>query len=158
MGVAGTPLLTKSKPFEQRTEKEQAFILAFVASGNFLEAYEAANYSIANPRGALANARALFIRLRDNIHEQINSRIGGHVALAMNVYEEILKKGSTASLALQQKCAADILNRAGFDTPQEIILRDEREPGEMSTQDIRANIATLLAKSGLKVVAGGKTD
>lgn len=143
------PLFAKKKLWSECTEKEQAFILQFIDHGNFLRAYEEAGYSTTNRRSATSNARQMFMRLRDTIYDQIAVRIGSHVPMALNVYTEILKDGSKASLALKQKTAADILNRSGFMEPQEIIITDVRTPEQMGSQEIDSEVVALMKQLGL---------
>lgn len=143
------PLFAKKKLWTECTEKEQAFILQFIDHGNFLRAYEEAGYSTTNRRSATSNARQMFMRLRDTIYDQIAVRIGSHVPMALNVYTEILKEGSKASLSLKQKTAQDILDRSGFKEAQEIVITDIRTPDNMASQEIDSEVVALIKQLGL---------
>ena len=151
MEMAGQngPLHAKRKLWVDCTDKEQSFILNFIKTGDFLDSYELAGYSVNNRRAARANARQLFMRLRDTIYDQVVVRIGSQVPMAMNVYDLILQPGSQASLALKQKTAADVLDRAGFKESQEIIITDQRTPEQMASQEVDTEITALLKTLGL---------
>lgn len=132
-----------SKHYEDLIPKKQAFVDAYLDSGDRDDAYLKAGYK-PGKRSHRVNARALFLELQYVIKEEIDKRIGRGAVMALKIIREIMEdEKQTGTVRLQ--AAKDYLSRAGYDKPAEsnLNINDMRD---IKDDELQQEVDALLAK------------
>ncbi len=126
--------------FKDKSEMLITFLESYVESGDKKAAWEEAGYAI----GGLKNASKM---IRDNyrlVEKLIRDRIGSHVPMALEGVVELATNAKQESVRL--KALQDILYRAGYDKPIEIVT-SEKEVRDMDNKELEDELTKLLARS-----------
>lgn len=134
-------LLKKSDPSEYDVnENFLQFVAYYVESGNAREAWVQAGYSPNSAGSAMA-------RLRDNwrlVESMVKERIGAHVPMALSGIIELAQTAKQESIRL--KAQQDILYRAGYDKPMEMIVTD-KDAKDLKDDELQKELLAILGKN-----------
>ena len=127
------------KTFANSTEKMITFLELYVEGGDPAKAWIGAGYSPSNTPIAMRT-------IRDNfklVEKLITNKIGRHVPFAVNGVIELATNAKNDAVKL--KALQDILFRAGYDRPMEIVT-SEKTADEMSNTELDTELTRLLAR------------
>ena len=134
-------LLKKSDPSEYDVnENFLQFVAYYVESGNAREAWTQAGYSPNSAGSAMS-------RLRDNwrlVESMVKERIGAHVPMALSGIIELAQTAKQESIRL--KAQQDILYRAGYDKPMEMIVTD-KDAKDLKDDELQKELLAILGKN-----------
>tara|TARA_B110000967_G_scaffold93679_1_gene96315 strand:- start:22926 stop:23402 length:477 start_codon:yes stop_codon:yes gene_type:complete len=134
-------LLKKSDPSEYDVnENFLQFVAYYVESGSAREAWVQAGYSPNSAGSAMA-------RLRDNwrlVESMVKERIGAHVPMALSGIIELAQTAKQESIRL--KAQQDILYRAGYDKPMEMVLTD-KDAKDLKDDELQKELLAILGKN-----------
>lgn len=128
------------KDFEGKSDKLIKFLEGYVATGDKKTAWIEAGYA----PGGLRSASNI---LRENarlVEKLIRNRIGDHVPLALDGVLNLAMNAKQESVRL--KALQDILYRAGYDKPIEIVT-SEKEASELDNKALDDELTKLLARA-----------
>ena len=134
-------LLKKSDPSEYDVnENFLQFVAYYVESGNARESWTKAGYSPNSAGSAMS-------RLRDNwrlVESMVKERIGAHVPMALTGIIELAQTAKQESIRL--KAQQDILYRAGYDKPMEMVLTD-KDAKDLKDDELQKELLAILGKN-----------
>lgn len=134
-------LLKKSDPSEYDVnENFLQFVAYYVESGSAREAWVQAGYSPNSAGSAMS-------RLRDNwrlVESMVKERIGAHVPMALSGIIELAQTAKQESIRL--KAQQDILYRAGYDKPMEMVLTD-KDAKDLKDDELQKELLAILGKN-----------
>lgn len=134
-------LLKKSDPSEYDVnENFLQFVAYYVESGSAREAWVQAGYSPNSAGSAMS-------RLRDNwrlVESMVKERIGAHVPMALSGIIELAQSAKQESIRL--KAQQDILYRAGYDKPMEMVLTD-KDAKDLKDDELQKELLAILGKN-----------
>jgi len=134
-------LLKKSDPSEYDVnENFLQFVAYYVESGSAREAWVQAGYSPNSAGSAMS-------RLRDNwrlVESMVKERIGAHVPMALSGIIELAQSAKQESIRL--KAQQDILYRAGYDKPMEMIVTD-KDAKDLKDDELQKELLAILGKN-----------
>ena len=134
-------LLKKSDPSEYDVnENFLQFVAYYVESGSAREAWVQAGYSPNSAGSAMS-------RLRDNwrlVESMVKERIGAHVPMALSGIIELAQTAKQESIRL--KAQQDILYRAGYDKPMEMIVTD-KDAKDLKDDELQKELLAILGKN-----------
>jgi len=134
-------LLKKSDPSEYDVnENFLQFVAYYVESGNARGSWTKAGYSPNSASSAMS-------RLRDNwrlVESMVKERIGAHVPMALTGIIELAQTAKQESIRL--KAQQDILYRAGYDKPMEMVLTD-KDAKDLKDDELQKELLAILGKT-----------
>lgn len=134
-------LLKKSDPDEYNVNEQfLQFVAYYVESGNARQAWTQAGYSPNSAGTAMS-------RLRDNwrlVESMVKERIGAHVPMALTGIIELAQTAKQESIRL--KAQQDILYRAGYDKPMEMVVTD-KEAKDLKDEELQNELLAILNKN-----------
>tara|TARA_R110000744_G_scaffold272405_2_gene385379 strand:- start:167 stop:631 length:465 start_codon:yes stop_codon:yes gene_type:complete len=133
-------LIENDKDFAGKTEKLVSFIERYVESGDKNTSWVEAGYSELTTNQAMG-------KIRDNwrlVEKLIRDRIGSHVPMALNGIVELAMNAKNDSVKL--KALQDVMYRAGYDRPLEIITGD-MDVEKLANKDLDMELTALLARA-----------
>jgi hypothetical protein len=140
-------LKSVDKDFNKRSEKCIHFLECYVNNnGDHQAAWLEAGYA----ESGLPTAMGM---VRDNwrlVEKLIRNRIGSHVPMALGGVVELAQNAKQESVRL--KALQDILYRAGYDTPVEIVTTDKRADS-LANKELEDELAILLKRANSNAVA-----
>jgi phosphoribosyl-dephospho-CoA transferase len=86
-------------------------------------------------------------RLRDNwrlVESMVKERIGAHVPMALTGIIELAQTAKQESIRL--KAQQDILYRAGYDKPMEMVLTD-KDAKDLKDDELQKELLAILGKT-----------
>jgi hypothetical protein len=86
-------------------------------------------------------------RLRDNwrlVESMVKERIGAHVPMALSGIIELAQTAKQESIRL--KAQQDILYRAGYDKPMEMVLTD-KDAKDLKDDELQKELLAILGKN-----------
>jgi len=132
-------LMKKEPDFEKASDKLLRFIELYVETGNHIQSWKDAGYSesgIGSAMNTLRNNHKL-------VEKMIGLRVGRHVPAALNTIVDLMEHARNDSVKL--KAAQDVLYRAGYDRPMEIITT-EKKVDELDNKALDDELQRLLAR------------
>ncbi len=134
-------LLKKSDPDEYNVNEQfLQFVAYYVESGNARQSWTQAGYSPNSAGTAMS-------RLRDNwrlVESMVKERIGAHVPMALTGIIELAQTAKQESIRL--KAQQDILYRAGYDKPMEMVVTD-KEAKDLKDEELQNELLSILNKN-----------
>ena len=134
-------LLKKSDPDEYNVNEQfLQFVANYVESGNARQSWTQAGYSPKSAGTAMS-------RLRDNwrlVESMVKERIGSHVPMALTGIIELAQTAKQESIRL--KAQQDILYRAGYDKPMEMVVTD-KEAKDLKDDELQKELLMILNKN-----------
>lgn len=127
------------KTFADTTEKMIGFLELYVENGDPKQSWLDAGFSASTQMTAMRH-------IRDNfklVEKLITNKIGRHVPFAVNGVIELATNAKNDAVKL--KALQDILYRAGYDRPMEIVT-SEKTADEMSNKELDDELTRLLAR------------
>lgn len=134
-------LLQKKDPNNEYdvAERMLLFVSQYVEHGDAKKAWVEAGYSENTTNLAMG-------KLRDNwriVESMVKERIGRHVPMALSGIIELAQTAKQESIRL--KAQQDILFRAGYDKPMEMVITD-KDTKEMKDDELQKELLSLLQK------------
>ena len=134
-------LLQKKDPNNEYdvAERMLLFVSQYVEHGDAKKAWVEAGYSEGTTNLAMG-------KLRDNwriVESMVKERIGRHVPMALSGIIELAQTAKQESIRL--KAQQDILFRAGYDKPMEMVITD-KDTKEMKDDELQKELLSLLQK------------
>ena len=140
-------LLKKSDPDEYNVNEQFLhFVASYVESGDARGSWVQAGYSPNSAGTAMS-------RLRDNwrlVESMVKERIGAHVPMALTGIIELAQTAKQESIRL--KAQQDILYRAGYDKPMEMVVTD-KEAKDLKDDELQKELLAILGKPTIDVEA-----
>lgn len=139
------------KDFSGKTERTIEFLEHYVANGDAQEAWVAVGNAETSKHLAMK-------KVRDNwrlVEKLIRNRIGSHVPLALNGVLELAENAKQEAVRL--KALQDILYRAGYDRPMEIVT-SEKKADDLSNKELDEELTKLLARVNNSSTDQDKTE
>ena len=134
-------LLKKSDPSEYDVNEQfLQFVAYYVESGDARGSWVQAGYSANSASSAMS-------RLRDNwrlVESMVKERIGAHVPMALTGIIELAQTAKQESIRL--KAQQDILYRAGYDKPMEMIVTD-KDAKDLKDDELQKELLAILGKN-----------
>lgn len=131
----------KAKTFDELAPKRRKFIDLYIKYGDHIQAHIDAGFNSSDRTRAM-HARRLRMDLEPFITERVEQKIGSGAVRAFNVIEDLMMKAKSEQVKLA--AAKDLLSRAGYDKPQEILHKNIVE--EMPKDQLLSEIERLTQK------------
>ena len=133
-------LKATDKDFVNKSDKLVKFLELYVETGDKNAAWLEAGYA----KGGIRSAGNIIRENMRLVEKLIRNRIGSHVPLALNGVLELATGAKQESVRL--KALQDILYRAGYDRPVEIVT-SEKDVNALDNKELEDELTTLLARA-----------
>ena len=133
-------LKATDKDFVNKSDKLVKFLELYVETGDKKQAWLDAGYA----KGGIRSAGNIIRENMRLVEKLIRNRIGSHVPLALNGVLELATGAKQESVRL--KALQDILYRAGYDRPVEIVT-SEKDVNALDNKELEDELTTLLARA-----------